>query len=72
MSTVVIQLDEDYEELGLYRYSDHSTDWLPCKIVKKYPKKNKNPLEIQIKNDCAYFGVIFQRFPESISIFFKF
>ena len=61
--------NEKYDDLALYRYSDHSTDWLNCKVEKKFPKKNKHNVEIQNKNECSYFGVKFQKFPNSNIIF---
>jgi len=60
-STIPDPYVEPYNQLALYRYTDGSSEWLPCKIRYKYGFGN-----IDAKTQNAQvdgYGVVFERYP---------
>ena len=60
-----------YNQLALYRYSDHSSEWLKAKVIRSFiPEiQNNNGLnekDYEKKDKFLYFSVIFAQFPDEI------
>lgn len=64
---------DTFNQLGLYRYADSSTEWLPCKIEFKFLAKanlqasKRKGVEIINYEEVDGFGVTFEKFPEGKS-----
>ena len=58
------RLPDPFDQLGLYRYADSSTEWLRCKIKYKFQYDIEGTQASFIGNEIDGFGVIFERFPK--------
>jgi len=60
------RFEQKYQCLAIFFYSYQSKEWLSCKVVKRFFSKRKKEMKSPI---CSYYGVIFQKEPESNPFF---
>ena len=67
-SVVPETFTEVYDQLALYRNSDGSTEWLPCKIKYKFQYKRANSKDEFNFDHIDGYGVVFAKFPEETMV----